>query len=328
MSSGYFSLILREHGVESRARASLLSGTGLSEQTLPQAPDITLGQQLRQIRNTAQVLDPTWALVTGSRLNPATHGPIGIAAVCAPSLRDTLAIMGRFSQVRSPHFRMCARLGPTEVRLVPEDRVPLSPEEQRPLLDIVMLSTQAMLESVIGRPMHEARFELPYAPHDHTSRYAEWFHAPVHFGCREAAVVIPSRWLSLQSPLSDPGMCQAAMQSLLLRERALYGDRLLVARVEQLLAKRGARLSLRSAAALLGVSSRTLTRRLGGEGTSFQSLLEANCKARAVQLLRDHELTVAEIAYTLGYEDAANFGRAFRRWFGLSPGKFRRSNLE
>jgi AraC-like DNA-binding protein len=106
----------------------------------------------------------------------------------------------------------------------------------------------------------------------------------------------------------------------------LHADRLLVARVEQLLEKRGARLSVRSAAALLGVSSRTLTRRLGGEGTSFQSLLDESRKARAVHLLNDPALTVAEVAYTLGYEDAANFGRAFRRWFGRSPGQFRRLN--
>jgi len=323
MSSGYFSLILREHGAEERARSSLLSGTGLSEQTLPEASEITLGQQLRQIRNTAHLLEPTWALVTGSRLNPATHGPIGIAAVCAPSLRDSLAVMTRFSQVRSPHFRLRAHLGTAEVRLVPEDRVALTAEEQRPLLDIVMLSTQAMLEAILGRPVQEARFELPYAPHDYTSRYADWFHGSVHFGCREPAIVFPSRWLSVQSPLADPVMFDAAMQSLIARERLLYDDRLLVARVEQLLLKRGARLSLRSAAALLGVSSRTLTRRLGGEGTSFQTLLDESRKARAVLLLNDPALTVAEVAYTLGYEDAANFGRAFRRWFGKSPGQYR-----
>jgi AraC-like DNA-binding protein len=326
MSSGYFSLILREHGAEERARSTLLSGTGLSEQTLPAAPEITLGQQLRQIRNTAHLLDPTWALVTGSRLHPATHGPIGFAAVCAASLRDSLAVMTRFSQVRSPHFSLRAHLGSTEVRLVPEDRVALTADEQRPLLDIVMLSTQAMLEAVLGRPVQEARFELPYAPHDYTSRYSDWFHAPVHFGCHEPAIVFPSRWLSVESPLADPAMFDAALQSLLTRERVLHADRLLVARVEQLLGKRGARLSLRSAAALLGVSSRTLTRRLGGEGTSFQSLLEDSRKAGALHLLNDPELTVAEVAYTLGYEDAANFGRAFRRWFGRSPGQFRRLN--
>jgi AraC-like DNA-binding protein len=76
---------------------------------------------------------------------------------------------------------------------------------------------------------------------------------------------------------------------------------------------------------LLGVSDRTLTRRLGGQGTSFQTLADESRKTRAVALLQDPTLTVAEIAYALDYEDAANFGRAFRRWFGISPGKYRRT---
>lgn len=326
MSSGYFSLILREHGAADRERAALLSGTGLSEHTLPSATEITLGQQLQQIRNTAQILSPTWALVTGSRLNPATHGPNGIAVVSAPSLRDSLQVMARFSQVRAPHFRLRAHFGVDEVRLVPEDQLELTPEEQRPLLDIVLLSTQAMLETVIGRPMEEGRFELPYLPEEYTHRYAEWFHAPVRFGCPQAAVVFPARWLSVASPLADGVMFDAALRSLVARERAMYGDRLLVARVEHLLLQRGSRLNLRTAAALLGMSGRTLTRRLGGEGTSFQALLDEVRKQRARALLQDPELTVAEVAYALGYEDAANFGRAFRRWYGKAPGQYRREN--
>lgn len=327
MSSGYFSLILFEHGAGDRARSVLLDGTGLSEATLPDAPEITLGQQLQQIRNTSQLLDPTWSLATGARLNPSTHGPIGVAAVTAHSLRHALSVMTRFSSVRAPHFSLRAHVGATEVRLLPEDRVPLTPEEQRPLLDIVLLSTQAMLEGVLGRTIEEARFELPYAPHDYTHRYADWFHGSVRFGCPQAAVVFPSRWLSIRSPMEDPALFGAARQSLLARERVMYGDRLLVARVEQLLAQRGARLDLRTAASLLGVSTRTLHRRLGSQGTSFKSLLEESRKATALSLLGDHVLTVAEVAYALGYEDAANFGRAFRKWFGVSPGAHRRRNV-
>jgi len=211
----------------------------------------------------------------------------------------------------------------SEVRLVPEDLAPLSEEERRPLLDIVLLSTQAMLETVVGHAIDAACVALPYAPHDYTRRYSEWFRGQVRFECAAPAVVFPTSWLSLASPLGDQTLFDAAVRSLLMRERALYGDRRFALRVEELLARRGSRLDQGATAALLGVSSRTLSRRLAAEGTTFQSLLDESRRERAALLLRNSELGVAEIAYALGYEDAANFGRAFRRWFGTSPGRYR-----
>jgi len=51
---------------------------------------------------------------------------------------------------------------------------------------------------------------------------------------------------------------------------------------------------------------------------------EAHLRAEAERLLGERALSVADVAYALGYEDPANFGRACRRWFGMAPGAFRR----
>ena len=192
------------------------------------------------------------------------------------------------------------------------------------LLNLVALSAQAIVESVLGRPMKEATFELPYPPPEYAARYEEHFHAPVRFECREAAIVVPSAWLALECPLADPVMYEASLRSLQTGDRRLEGQSFTAARVEQLIASRGERLGMEKAARLLHVSRRTLVRRLQRGGASYRSLLEAHQKKRAEVLLRDPELSVAEVAYELGYEDPANFGRACRRWFGVSPGRWRR----
>jgi AraC-like DNA-binding protein len=324
MPSGYFAVILREHGSTARGEADLLEGTGICDELLSAGSEITLGQQLRQIRNAQRCLEPGWALETGARLSAATHGPQGIAIACAPSLGHGLSTLVRFAHLRSPHFRFRGlQTTEREVRIIPEDRVALRDEERRPLLDLVMLSTQAVIEAQLGRPMYEGRFEFPYPAPEHARRYADFFHAPVRFGCEQAAVIVPARWLRVQSPFADAAMHHAALERLYSSARRLHGDRLLVARVEQVLAQRGARLGLPQVARLLGLSDRTLTRRLTGQNTSYQALLDDSLKCRAVALLRDEELTVAEVAYALGYKDAANFGRSFRRWFDQSPGKYR-----
>jgi AraC-like DNA-binding protein len=323
MPSAYFALILRGCGLSERDQAALLAGTDVTPTTLITGTDITLGQQLRQIRNAARVLDPSWSLQVGSRLGTAAHGSNGFAIATAPTLGHGIQVMERFAYLRAPHFQLRARCGPREVRMVIVQVVALSVEEQRVLVDLVMLSLQALLESLLGRPVEEARFEMPYPAPEHRRLFRDVYHGPVSFSCPEAACIIPARWLTLQSPFAEPPLHGALMQRLHAGARQLRDDRLLVARVERVLGQRGARLRIRQAARLLGVSERTLSRRLSDQGTSFHALVDNSLKSHAVALLHDPELTVAEVAYALGYTDPANFGRAFQRWFELSPGKYR-----
>ena len=135
--------------------------------------------------------------------------------------------------------------------------------------------------------------------------------------------MIPAEWLKLECPMADPVMFEASLRSLDTGDRRLESTSFTVARVEQLIAARGEGLGLEEAARLLHVSRRTLVRRLRAAGTGYRGLLEAHQKSRAESLLRDRQLNVSEVAYSLGYEDPANFGRACRRWFGMSPGRYR-----
>lgn len=73
-----------------------------------------------------------------------------------------------------------------------------------------------------------------------------------------------------------------------------------------------------------GLSIRTLQRRLAVGELSYGRLVEQVRFEKAVQLLADTPLKLVEVAFELGYTEAANFTRAFRRWTGVSPREFRR----
>ena len=79
------------------------------------------------------------------------------------------------------------------------------------------------------------------------------------------------------------------------------------------------------AAAVMQMSARTLQRRLEGEGTSLTAVVDDTRQALARELLADPALALGEIAYRTGFADLATFSRAFKRWTGTSPGRFRRS---
>jgi AraC-like DNA-binding protein len=73
----------------------------------------------------------------------------------------------------------------------------------------------------------------------------------------------------------------------------------------------------------LGVSPRSLRRRLADEGTSFHTLVEDTRNALAQQYLTDPKLTVSEIAFLVGFSALSPFQRAFRRWTNLTPREYR-----
>lgn len=71
------------------------------------------------------------------------------------------------------------------------------------------------------------------------------------------------------------------------------------------------------------MTPRTLRRRLDQEGTSFKRLMEEAKRRDALRLLDDYDLDVQRVAALLGYQDPANFTRAFRQWTGQTPSQYR-----
>jgi AraC-like DNA-binding protein len=81
--------------------------------------------------------------------------------------------------------------------------------------------------------------------------------------------------------------------------------------------------SIRGCAESLGLSPRTLQLRLKSRGVSFSDILDQQRLKRAKSILRNTDMTIGEIADHLGYEERTSFGRAFKRWTGLSPQQYR-----
>ena len=77
----------------------------------------------------------------------------------------------------------------------------------------------------------------------------------------------------------------------------------------------------------LGMSVRSLQRRLAEAGTSFRDLLDASRQEMALNYIREAEVELAEIAFLLGFSDQSAFSRAFKRWTGNTPNEVRKAHL-
>jgi AraC-like DNA-binding protein len=73
----------------------------------------------------------------------------------------------------------------------------------------------------------------------------------------------------------------------------------------------------------IGLGERTLQRRLGERGTSFERLFQDVRRQRTLELLAQESLSIQAVALETGYHDASSFHRAFRAWTGVTPAVYR-----
>lgn len=328
MTAAYFRMIVRRFGATPALRTRLLAGTGIARlEDLPRGGDaidreIDVATQLRQLRNLHAVGPAHYGLELGAALDGVTHGPAGSVVVTAPSLGAALDALVRYVTVRTPFVDLRASRAAATFTLHVFETCRLG-VVRRAVLEMVLLSIQGVVEAALGRRIAEARFRMPAPRPSYAQHFAACFHGDVAFAGHDASVTFPASWLDLPSPLADPLAHRGACARLEALRQRLAGD-FVDAMVERVLDGGGdAPATLVEVARRLRLSPRTLVRRLGRRGTSFRVLVEEHRRRRAGELLGQPELSVADVADRLGYDEPTNFARAFRRWFGMSPRAYR-----
>ncbi len=317
MTPGYFRLILRCFGDTPERREAILAGTGVTEaMARDAAADISLFQQVRQIGNVIDLIGDGWALSAPELWNPASHGPLGVAALTAPDIARMIEVVARFGYVRAPFYESTLRRGPAWVELAYDLTVPIDVRLWRPMVEISFVGVRALLGSVLARPPLEARFCFACAEPAHAPQVRAILGESVVYGAARNAVRFPTAWLTLESPFADAALFDAAVGELQIAARRLTAPVGLRGRVERLLSTLLAgRLTADETARLMGVSRRTLVRRLAEAGVGYRQLADAELRGRAERLLHGGALSHARIAEELGYTDPTSFSRACRRWF-------------
>jgi AraC-like DNA-binding protein len=205
-----------------------------------------------------------------------------------------------------------------------------------PALDTLRHPVDARLAIMLGvsREMTGAEISpvevcFPYSQRSDTSEHQGFFRAPLRFGRPYSQLTFRRR--DLQRPLLAADEFLAGHMAQLAEEvlASLAREGSLVEQVRRAIWTdlSGGNVSLKTAAARLGLGVRSLQRRLTDEGTSFMGILDDFRHEMAVQLLQDSQVAVYEVAFFLGYSDPSTFFRAFRRWEGKSPHEYRRSRL-
>lgn len=148
--------------------------------------------------------------------------------------------------------------------------------------------------------------------------YRAWFDAPVAFGAEHTQLVLPASALGSALHTSDPtllAILTRAANEVKVPDPTTIVDR--VAR-EIGLALKDDRANIAFVAQRLGMTERSLQRRLKEAATSFNDVRDDVRKQLARRYL-DDKLAIAEISFLLGFSEPSAFHRAFRRWTGTTP---------
>ncbi len=267
--------------------------------------------------------DPGLGYEYGLRMRPTAHGLIGYAAMTAGTMREAIAIVLRYAGARQSHFDLALEEHGKARQLVLRERFPI-PVTRTFFYENILLGLARGSAVLLGKELHDfPDCEICFDTSE-PFYYAAWrsrlpglrFDEPVN------AVRFPAEYLDYRPALADP---HASRQAIALCERELSHalDRAgttrasVLAEIEHF--SEDGYPALDEVAARLRVSTRTLKRRLLEEGTSFMTLLNEKRTRDARDLLVRTSLSVQEIAERLGYQNPANFSRAFVKSAGQTP---------
>jgi len=320
--------LLGERGI---GASRLVEGLGLRPALLEDATTRMSGREWGRLVLRALELtrDPGLGYEYGLRMRPTVHGLLGFAAMSSATMRDAIEVSVRYVRVRQAHFEMSLEVEGDRALWVLRERFPIPvPELRAFFFENILLGLARGASTMLGKELDAIDGVEIWFATDEPPYFGAWrsrlpttrYGRPLH------AVSFPSSLLSQRPALADPF---ASRQAIELCERELAETRTedddLVTRVRRILdaAESGSFPQVTEVAAALAMSSRTLKRRLERSGTSYLAMLQACRRDRASRLLRETNRSVREIATELGYENPANFSRAFTRWTGDSPNGYR-----
>jgi AraC-like DNA-binding protein len=327
--SSYSRIVARELGLQEKDLNRLLQGTGLPRDILLPGDEthLTGQQQLRVLENAWRMGNiPEFGLRLGRQLQPSAHGPLGYLALSSPDLITALKSLRDFLPMRIPFAQLELSLDRDWLCCSLEFKLHAQPQERRLLLECFALVIQSVVESVLGREVTEALFTFEYDRPTYHRVYAQYLHSPIKFSQPASAIMLPAGMARLSNASGEPesyAMAQEMCRKLL--DQAPIASSSMRERVRRLLLSQPAgSVTEEDVARAMFVSKRTLARRLEREGTGYRQIRDELLAELAARHLRESDLTVEAVDALLGYHDTANFRRAFRRWFKVTPSVFRR----
>lgn len=262
-----------------------------------------------------------FGLLFGRRFNMTDLGPNGYVMLHARTVGDGLAHFARHFGDLQEGSHVSLDLHGDLARIVYEIDDPRVKHRHQDA-EFTIMTIHNFFRRVFGQQWQLEKVDLAHAPKRNQRRHDQLLDTAVGFRKRHNALYIRRALLELELPSYDPLLLRHLEGYFQARHGSRGGARLLTKRVSlqvDMELDRGGAPHLEDVAETLGLSPRSLHRRLAAEGTSYRTVLQ-DCRLNAAKaLLRDTDIPLTTLGIQMGYSDATAFSRAFKKKTGLSP---------
>jgi AraC-like DNA-binding protein len=268
--------------------------------------------------------DPCFGLKIAEQMQPANLHGLGFSWLASDSLLHALERLVRFSKLISnvARFRLERTEQTIELVAYDLDKLPDCPDS---VVDAVMAVFLRMCRITAGSSINPVRVDLVHSRPPCEHEFNKVFCTPVEFNAADNRLCFDKVSLEARLPSGNPELARINDQSVIDYLARFDGDntsmQVRTRIIEQLPAGTPRQHSI---ARELNISLRSMQRKLrDDEGTSFTDLLDGTRRELARHYVRETHRPLGEISYLLGFSEPSSFTRAFRRWTGVSPQKFR-----
>lgn len=272
---------------------------------------------------------PHLAMEFGNQIDLSAAGVIGQAVMSAATVGESFDLIRRYYPLTGLFLNITRQRVSNEIFINFDLTYEEVPERERCFfLEALINSWAACYRVLTGRPFTFKQLSFDYSENAASQLYRDHFNCPINYNSSNNLLVLDMRILQ-QATLTNNSVahhhavahCEAALLKYGSNEDSITEQIKKQLQLENCLAS----INLKSLATRLNQSSRTLNRHLQMENVRFQHLLDEERKRRACRMLRNSLLTTDQIAEELGYSDASNFRRAFKKWTGSNPRQYRQS---
>ena len=317
------SKVIDSYGVDSK---KIFSNAGIELGSIKQPQNRISTAHMAHVWDEArtQSQDPYIALRVAEQFQPMALSALGMAFSASRNAYDALKRANRYSQMLSDGTATEIEENDTCVTFILKYKSRLTMAVHDLGIESGIGVLVNSLRLLAGKDFTPTCISFEHDFSGDTKPYEKFFGCPVLFSAPRTQMEFNKAEMFTEHPFADSALTNT-LDSWIEEHLSNFKKELTSTKIKKYLLKNLAygKVGQKSAAQSLALSPRVMQRRLKDEGMTFSQVLDDCRQNLAVKLISKDKLSLAEVAFILGFSDQSNFSRAFKRWTGSSPNEYK-----